>query len=137
MSKAAEDTIRSKLHPLLIVYPKEVRDKKRYKDKLLRENPEKLRADYSVIEQGTTDANNPKTEQKAHKDQSPGENPERKKRITNLIFYTNHRDAWHEVLCAHYTEHTIQNIEHGRQIVINGNGSDCEYLQHWNNHVPG
>ncbi|XP_058273392.1 uncharacterized protein LOC131370212 [Hemibagrus wyckioides] len=89
------DEIRTRLHSLLITYPEDVPNKREYKHKLLREHPESLRAD--LKRDGT---------------------------VPDLVFYTPHIDAWHKVLCSHYTNHRTRGLKDGRQIKINRNGSD-------------
>lgn len=93
------DAIEKNLHPLLISYPPNLQEhaKKAYKDKLLRDYPETLRADCLTNEA----------------------------RITNLLLYTADIEAWHKALCSHYTNHTTRAIDtNGRQIKIEGTGND-------------
>lgn len=69
-----------KLRPLVISYPNELKNaqaKKAYKHKRLKENPETLRGDFTQTGTNIT--------------------------ITNLLFYTDHTEAWHRALCTHYT----------------------------------
>ncbi|GAA6065271.1 uncharacterized protein LOC116699438, partial [Tachysurus ichikawai] len=87
--------IRTNLHSLLITYPEDVQDRREYKHELLRKHPETLRADIS-----------------------------KKGRVTNLLFYTQHTDAWYGALCSLYTNHKTTNINDGRQIKIEGNDMD-------------
>lgn len=94
------DEIEIKLRPLLISYenkpPNE--EKKDYKDRLLRENPETLIADKKKIKD--------------------------KEIITNLLLYTEHTEDWYQVLCTRYTNNTRRKIDKGRQIKIMGNDSE-------------
>ncbi|MGH0147487.1 UNVERIFIED_CONTAM: hypothetical protein FKN15_010703 [Acipenser sinensis] len=76
-------------------YPAELRSaqaRKHHKLSVLRENPECLYTDYS----GTGD----------------------KKMRSNLIFYTQHLNAWHTAVCKTYSNVTKRGICQGRQILL-------------------
>ncbi|MGH0124272.1 UNVERIFIED_CONTAM: hypothetical protein FKN15_017959 [Acipenser sinensis] len=76
-------------------YPAELRSaqaRKHHKLSMLRENPECLYTDYS----GTGD----------------------KKMRSNLIFYTQHFNAWHTAVCKTYTNVTKRGLCQGRQILL-------------------
>ncbi|KAI5626013.1 hypothetical protein C0J50_14416 [Silurus asotus] len=93
------DPIKTSLRQLLISYPAGLRnkqDKKEYKDKLLRNNPESLRAD--ATRDGT--------------------------KITDLLFYTEHTESWLRALTTHYTHHTTRDIQYGRQMTIRADDGD-------------
>ncbi|MGL5102321.1 MAG: hypothetical protein ACRC6N_07210, partial [Plesiomonas sp.] len=48
--------------------------------------------------------------------------------ITNLLFYTEHTEAWHRALCSHYTHHRKRGICNGRQIIIQEEDRDSTLL---------
>lgn len=85
--------------PHSIVYPqtvKTIKEKKTFKHKLLRENPETLMADYAQIGG--------------------------KLSISNLLLYTTDCDAWHGAICTHYKYSKRHGICNGRQIQIKEEG---------------
>ena len=93
-----------KLHLLAINYPKELKTaqtKKRYKHKLLRENPECVLPDSSQTGQKIT--------------------------VTNLLLHTDRTDAWHRAICTHYKQHKKWGICNGRQITIDSQDSDASF----------
>ncbi|KAL7853092.1 hypothetical protein SRHO_G00188770 [Serrasalmus rhombeus] len=87
--------------PLTITYPAELRTsqaRKALKHRVLNDNPEMLTIDSSKAEDKIT--------------------------ITNLLLYTEHTEAWHSAICAHYQHHRKRGICNGRQIVIKNEDRD-------------
>lgn len=82
---------------LEIIYPAEVKsikDKKKMKEIILRENPEILLSDYSGAENSRV--------------------------LCNLLFFTEHTSSWHTVLCSNMTCVRKGGISKGRQLTLEG-----------------
>ncbi len=82
---------------LEIIYPaevKSVKDKKRTKEMILKENPEMLLSDYS--------------------------GPDNNRVRCNLLFFTEHPSSWHTILCSNMTCMRKGGISKGRQLTLEG-----------------
>lgn len=82
---------------LEIIYPAEVKsikDKKKMKEMILRENPEILLSDYSGAEDNRVRC--------------------------NLLFFTEHPSVWHTILCSAMTCRRKGGISKGRQLSLEG-----------------
>ncbi len=82
---------------LEIIYPaevKSVKDKKRTKELILKENPEMLLSDYS--------------------------GPDNNRVRCNLLFFTEHPSSWHTILCSNMTCMRKGGISKGRQLTLEG-----------------
>ncbi len=82
---------------LVIIYPaevKSVKDKKRTKEMILKENPEMLLSDYS--------------------------GPDNNRVRCNLLFFTEHPSSWHTILCSNMTCMRKGGISKGRQLTLEG-----------------
>lgn len=94
-----------KRHSLAVFHPSELKNaqaKKIYKQKLLRENPETLRADFSQTGAELS--------------------------ITNLLLYSENTEAWHWTICTHCTHHNKRGICSSREIAIKDKDSDSAFL---------
>ncbi len=81
----------------MIIYPaevKSVKDKKRTKEMILKENPEMLLSDYS--------------------------GPDNNRVRSNRLFFTEHPSSWHTILCSNMTCMRKGGISKGRQLTLEG-----------------
>ena len=103
MATLSESATGTLLHS--IKYPhtvKSLKEKKDFKHALLREHQETLMADYAQIGDRRT--------------------------ISNLLFFTNDRDAWHTAICKYYKSTKKQGICYGRQILVREEANSTPFL---------